>query len=153
MTHNRKYVTGSIALPIDENLEFDIQNGAKSRDQDKVEKLIIDAHFLDNAPFKWIGLFYIYGLENNLIPKYSRIDKKDGELPIQIDLDVRILHWADNNSLKLLYDIFMIGAIEGLIHVGKKYNLPIDLFLLERKKYGNIPNTIEECEEYVKVFK
>ena len=117
-------------------------------DQDKVEQLLIDSNFFDRVPFKWISFIYRYGLKNELTPEYQRINKKHSYLPIAIELKMEILEWADRNNLKLLYDIFMIGALEALMHVGKKYGLSIDLLRKERLKYGNIPETIEECGQY-----
>lgn len=138
MTHSRKYVPGGVALVMGR-----VKNSGKMIDQDKIEKILIDSNFFENIPFK-----YLYGTKNSLIPKYERINKKHGDLPIEIELKMEILEWADQNNLKLLYDIFMIGALEALIHVGKKYKLPIHLLEAERSKYGNIPETIEECINY-----
>jgi hypothetical protein len=142
MAHNRKYVCGGIDL-----VGTRIKNSLKLMDQDKVESLLIDSHFFDSAPFKWVGLMYRYGLKNDIIPEYRRIDKKDYELPLAIELKTEILEWVGAKNPRLLYAIFMIGALEALIHVGKKYNLPIDILQKERAKYGNIPETIEECEQ------
>ena len=71
MAHNRKYVPGGVALVMGR-----VKNSGKMVDQDKVEQLLINAHFLDYAPFKWISFIYRYGLKNNLIPEYQRINKK-----------------------------------------------------------------------------
>lgn len=143
MAHNRKYVPGAVDL-----VKGRVKNDFKVVEQDKIEKLLIDSNFFENMPFKWIGLLYLYGTKNSLIPKYERISKKHGDLPIEIELKMEILEWADQNNLELLYDIFMIGALEALIHVGKKYKLPIHLLEAERSKYGNIPEAIEECQTY-----
>ena len=145
MAHNRKYVPGGVSL-----VQGRLRNSIKIMEHDLIEQFLIESHFLDHAPFKWVGLMYRYGLRNLLIPEYDRIDKKDGELPIAIELKMNILEWADKNNLKLLYDIFMIGALEALLHVGNKYNLPIERLEIERAKYGTIPETIEECEAYPK---
>ena len=142
MAHNRKYVPGAVGLIIGR-----VKNGGKLTDQDKVEKLLIDSHFFDSAPFKWVSLIYRYGMKNDIIPEYQRINKKHNYLPISIELKMEILEWASEKNPRLLYAIFMIGALEALIHVGKKYNLPIDILQKERAKYGNIPETIEECKE------
>jgi hypothetical protein len=101
-------------------------------------------------PFSWIGLIYRYGSKNDLNLDFQRIDKKDGELPIALELDMEILQWADQNNLDLLHDIFMIAALEALIQVCDKYKLPKEAIIAEREKYGNIPNAIEECENYGK---
>jgi len=147
MAHNRKYVPGGVALVIGR-----LKNSLKVMEQDAIEKLLIDSNFLDHAPFKWVSFTYRYGLKNELIPEYSKINKKYGnELHIAIELKMEILEWADKNNLKLLYNIFMIGALEALIHVGQKYNLPTDLLKSERTKYGIIPDSIEECEQQSEV--
>lgn len=143
MTHNRKYVPGGVALVMGR-----VKNSGKMIDQDKIEKILIDSNFFENMPFKWVGLLYLYGIKNSLIPKYEKINKKYGYLPIEVELKMEILEWADQNNLELLHDIFMVGALEALIHVGKKYKLPIYLLEEECSKYGNIPETIEECIEY-----
>ncbi len=100
------------------------------------------------VPYKWIALLYLYGIKNDLKLRYERINKKDGDLPISLELDMEILQWADQNNLDLLRDIFMIAALEALIQVGKKYKLPTIAFEEERSKYGDIPNNIEECIAY-----
>lgn len=143
MTHNRKYVPSGVALVMGR-----VKNSGKMIDQDKIEKILIDSNFFEDMPFKWVGLLYLYGIKNSLIPKYERINKKYGDLPIEIELKMEILEWADQHNLELLYDIFMIGALEALMHVGKKYKLPTHLLEAERLKYGNVPETIEECQNY-----
>jgi len=143
MAHNRKYVPGGVAL-----VRGRVKNSGKVVEQDKIEKLLIDSNFFEKANFNWISFIYRYGLKNYLIPEYQRINKKHNYLPIAIELRMEILEWADQNNLELLYDIFMIGALEALMHVGKKYKLPTHLLEAERLKYGNVPETIEECQNY-----
>lgn len=145
MAHNRKYVPGGVAL-----VKGRLRYAAQSMEQDKIEDLLVKSNFFETAPFKWVGLMYRYGTKNLIIPEYDRIDKKDGELPIAIELKMEVIEWASKNNLKLLYNILMIGALEALIHVGKKYKLPVHLLEAERAKYGTIPETIEECEQYPK---
>lgn len=141
MAHNRKYVPGSIDLIRGRVLH-------DQWDQDAIEQLIIDSGMLKNAPFRWVGLIYRYGIKNMLIPEYQRISKKWGDIPVAIELKMEILEWADMNNIKLLYDIFMIGALDVIIHIGKKYKLPIDLIEQERQKFRQIPETIEDCISY-----
>ena len=64
---------------------------------------------------------------------------------------MEILKWTDKNNLKLLYNIFMVGALEALINVARKYKLPDHILNSERTKYGTIPETIEECEQYFSI--
>jgi hypothetical protein len=143
--HNRKYVPGATNWIVNKNLRH-----SKDIDRhDYIESLVIDSGMLKKAPFSWIGLMYRYGFKNDLIPEYDKreIDPKDGEIAIAIELDMDILEWADKNNLKLFMEMMMIGALEALIHLGKKYKLQIDLIEAERLKFRkNIPETIEECK-------
>ena len=120
-----------------------------SRVDKYLDNLVYIKKFMeDPLPFKWVGLLFRYGIKNDLKVEFQRIHKKDGDLPIALELDMEILQWADKNNLELLHDIFMIAALEALIQVGEKYKLPTDVFRVERSKYGTIPNTIEECKAY-----
>ena len=112
----------------------------------KIEKLLKQSNFFEKVPFWWIGFIYRYGIKNKLVPDYKRISKKYGDLPIAIELRADILSWADQNNVHLLEDIFMVGALEALIHVGHKYKLPTEALEKEREKYNDIPETVEECE-------
>ena len=142
MAHNRKFVPGMIDL-----VKVRFRN---TREivfiQDAIEKIIIDSGMLKDAPFKWIGLLYRYGIRNKLTPDYQRINKKYGDLPIAIELDSHVLKWADEHNLQLFQDIFMIAGLEAILHVCEKYNLPSEGIQKARSQYGNIPNSVEECE-------
>lgn len=142
--HNRKFVTSAVALVLGK------LSNEKISIRDDIERIIINSNFLENAPFEWIGLMYLYGIKNNLKVEFHKISKKYGDLSVDLELDMDILKWADQNNLGLLRDIFMIAALEAIIQIGKKYHLPIGVFIEERAKYGNIPDTIEECEAYQK---
>lgn len=142
MAHNRKFVPGiidmvKVRLP---NIKHVVSM------QDDIEKIIIDSNFLENAPFKWVGLMYRVGIKNDLIPEYNRIDKKDGELPIAVEIDFELLKWADDRDVKLLKDLFMMAGLDALIHVGKKYNLPTEKIEEARSIYGVFPSSVEELK-------
>lgn len=139
--HNRKYVPSALGL-----IKGQIKNDLKVIDQDHTEALLIECGYCEDAPFTWVGLLYRYGLETNTTPRYGRISKKYGDASLTIDLKMEILQWADRNNLELLRSIFMIGALDALIHAGKKYKRPTALLEAERAKYGTIPETVEECE-------
>ncbi|HCU07235.1 MAG TPA: hypothetical protein DIC42_06650 [Holosporales bacterium] len=111
-------------------------------------KLLEDNHYFQTDKFLWIGMDFRYGTENNLKVEFSRINKTYGDLCVAIELDMAILQWADKNNLTLLHDIFMIATLEALLQVCDKYKLPKDAIIEERKKYSQIPNTIEECQCY-----
>lgn len=104
--------------------------------------------YFQTEKFLYAQLIYRYGTKNNLKVEFGRIGKQYGELPIAVELDMAILQWADKHNLDLMHDIFMIAALEALIQVCEKYKLPKDIIVDERQKYGDIPNTIEECEAY-----
>jgi hypothetical protein len=125
-----------------------IKNGLNSMPDEEIELLLRENPFLEAAPFTWIALIYRYGIKNNLQVDFQRINKKDGDLPIALELDMNILKWADQHNLDLLKDIFMVAALEALLQVCDKYKLPKEAIVAERAKYRNIPNIIEECEKY-----
>jgi hypothetical protein len=115
-----------------------------------LDPLIRSNDLFKDMPFLWIGIDFRYGIKNDLKVEYSRINKKYGDLCIAVELDMEILEWADRHNLDLLHDIFMIAALEALIQVGRKYKFPVNLFEEERRTYGAIPSTLEECETYVR---
>ncbi|HQS85013.1 MAG TPA: Imm39 family immunity protein [Alphaproteobacteria bacterium] len=115
-----------------------------------LDQLLRQNDIFGKAPFLYVQLAFLYGIKNDLNVEFNRIGKKYGDLGVAIEFDMEILKWADQNNLQLLHDIFLIGALEVLLQVCKKYNLPDDLIIKERLKYDNIPNTIAECETYKK---
>ena len=147
LEYEKKYVPGAMSLVVGR-----VKNSAKTIPQHSIEELIINSQFLANAPFSWVHLSYRYGSKNNLKVLYQGIDKEFGDILIGVELDIKILQWADIHNLDLLHDIFMMAALDVLIQVGKKYKLPTKQFTLERTKYGLIPSSIEECENYVRLF-
>ena len=81
-----------------------------------------------------------------LKPEYDKIDKKDGELPIAVEMKMDILQW-DSNDIELLKDLYMIAGIGALIDVCKKYKLQgAEFFEAERSKYRPFPESVEELE-------
>ena len=143
--HNRKLVLGSVGLVIGR-----VRNdNCCLKLRDDLEKIMIDSNYLEGAPFKWVGLIYRFGLKNMTKPKYQRINKKYGDIPVAVEFKMEILEWADAHNIELLKEIFAIGALDTLIDIGNKYKLPLDAILLEREKYGIIPETIQECETWV----
>lgn len=152
MAHNRKYVPGVSGLVITRLRKHRSQHVLL---HDYVESLVIKSGMLEEAPFKWVGLMYRYGHSNKTVkPIYWRIDKKDGELPIAIELKVPILEKVDNWPVErapgpdiLWRQIIFIGAMDELIHVCEKYKLKgKELFLEMRSHYKNIPDTEEELD-------
>jgi hypothetical protein len=96
--------------------------------------VMVSTGYLDNAPFKWVGLIFRYGLKNEDEPHYLRINKKHGDLPVAIELDTHELQHASRDELK---GIFTIATLKVLVHVAEKYALPGDKFaemLRERQR-------------------
>jgi len=125
-----------------------VKNTAKVLNQDLIDSLVEEAGFLNKAPFSWIHITFLYGRECNLKLSYQGIDPEYNDLLASLELDVEVLKWADENSHKLLHDIFMIAALEAIIQIGHKYKLPTHLFEVEREKYLTIPKNTEACSFY-----
>jgi hypothetical protein len=119
MSHNRKLVLGGASLTQAKCNRHTADVGNEVRDG--IEQLMISTGYLQSAPFKWIGLILRFGLCNDSEPHYQDIDKKDGELPLAIELDTHELRDADREKLKRL---FTLATLKALIHAGHKYNLP-----------------------------
>lgn len=139
--NERVYVPSALDL-----VKGHVKNDLKLMEREYIDSLLVQSKYCEDAPFTWVGLLYRYGFETNTIPRYGRISKKYGDASLTIDLKMEILQWADRNNLELLRAILMIGALDALIHAGKKYKRPTALLEAERAKYGTIPETIEECE-------
>jgi hypothetical protein len=124
MAHNRKLVLGGVALTLGRGNRYEISVMTEVRDE--LEALIISCGYLDNAPFKWVGLILRYGLKNEDEPHYQRVNKKYGDLPVAIELDTHELRHASREELK---EIFMLATLKVLVHVGQRYGLPSEPFV------------------------
>ena len=120
MSHNRKLVLSGVSLTKARPNKCGIEVMGETRDE--FEKLFSTSGYLDNAPFTWVGLTLRYGIKHENIPHYQRIDKKDGELPLAIELDTRELISADRAELKRQ---FVLATLKALIHAGKKFQRPV----------------------------
>jgi hypothetical protein len=123
MAHNRKLVLGGVGLTMARGNRHTIAVGGEVRDE--LEQLMIETGYLNNAPFKWVGLIMRFGLKNEDEPHYQRIDKKHGDLPVAIELDTHDLQHASRDELK---EIFTIATLKVLVHVAQKYGLPGERF-------------------------
>lgn len=85
MVHNRKLVIGGVALTIARENRYTMEVLGDVRDE--LEKILINNNYFDNVPFSMIGLILRYGLKNDEEPRYQRINKKYGDLPLSIELD------------------------------------------------------------------
>ena|GEM_PF-464830 len=126
MAHNRKLVLGAVSL-----VKGRIKNDLKALDEvnDEVEPLLIKSKFVENAPFRWVGLIIRYGTKTVLQPEYQGINHVHGDLAVAVELEMKQLMKADRDELKRL---FTIATLEALIAVAKKYDRP-DRLLIERR--------------------
>ena len=96
---------------------------AANRVRDELEQEIIQSNYLESAPFKWIGLIVREGLVDEEKPHYGRIDPKDGELPLGIEINVhRLLGVAENEMAR----VYRKATVTALVHTGEKYTLPVN---------------------------
>ena len=123
MAHNRKLVVGGAALTEARNNRHCVSVAGEIMDE--LEPVMVSTRYLDNAPFKWLGLILRFGLKNDEEPSYQRINKKHGDLPVAIELDTHELQHASRDQLK---EIFTIATLKVLVHVAQKYGLPADVF-------------------------
>ncbi len=123
MGHNRKLVLGGVALTMARNNRN--EGSVMVEISDEIEQVMITSGYLKKAPFRWIGLMLRYGLKNDDEPVCKRIGRRDGELPLAIELDTHELRDASREELKRR---FMIATLKSLIYVGKKYRLPTFAF-------------------------
>ena len=119
MAHNRKLALSAVSLTR-ARIRGDILAATEVRDE--LEGLLIKSGYLNGAPFTWVGVMLRFGLKNDEKPEYDKIDKKDGELPLAIEIDTNELVGADKQKLK---QIFTVATLKALIDAGHKYNLPI----------------------------
>ena len=141
MANKRKFLPSSIGLVVG-RLRRD---GKPLKDvHNNMEALVIQSGILEHAPFKWIGLMYRYGERNMLKPEYDRINKKYGDQTVAIEIKMALMKWCDKHDTALMYELLMIGALEAVLDICRKYKLDTSLFEAERAKYRHIPETVDE---------
>ena len=120
MAHNRKIVLGGVSLTRARlnRAIYQVSNEV----MDEVETLTLKSGYLEQAPFRWVGLVFRYGLKNDDEPHYKPIDPKDGELPLAIEFDTHEVRAASPEELRRKLSL---GALKALIHAGRKFGLPI----------------------------
>jgi len=119
--HNRKLGLNGVALTKQRNNRHDTK--ALTEVRDELEKVIIDSKYLEDAPFSWITIAVRYGLKNDDKPSYQAVNKKYGDLPLAIEVDIQELIGASLDELKL---IFKQAVLKALIHAGEKFERPTD---------------------------
>jgi hypothetical protein len=119
MAHNRKLVLAGVALT-QAKLPAKQTVLAMGQARDEIEQEIIASGYFETASFKWVGLIIREGLKDELQPHYKKIDAKDGELPVAIEIDTHRLLEATAEQLVAIYSK---AALIALADVGKKYGL------------------------------
>ncbi|TVP81442.1 MAG: hypothetical protein EA353_01530 [Puniceicoccaceae bacterium] len=99
--------------------------------RDSIEQLIIESGFLLEAPFSWVTISIRYGLKNDEVPHYGKINKRYGDLPLSIEVDT---HELIDVTLEELTKKFKITVLKALIHAGKKYDRPTEMLEAELQK-------------------
>ncbi len=89
MAHNRKLVLGAVSL-----VKGRIKNDLKVLDEvnDEVEPLLTESKFIEDAPFRWVGLIIRYGTKTVLRPEYQGINHVHGDLSVAVELEMRRLN-------------------------------------------------------------
>ena len=88
----------------------------------ELEPLLSEIGFVDNAPFKTVSMIVRFGENTNLIPEYESINKRHCELPVAVEMELAGLRIASKEVVK---DAFFKAAINVLIDVAHRYNLPV----------------------------
>ena len=122
MAHNRKLVLGAVALT-QAKLPARQTALAMGNVRDELEQEMIRSRYLDGAPFRWIGLVIRQGLIDEVLPHYQKIDQKDGELPLAIEVDSNRLVGA---PLDRASDIYRKAALLALADAADKFGLNAD---------------------------
>jgi hypothetical protein len=128
--HNRKLVLGSVELQKCRRIRYNLEVINEVRDD--VEQLVIDSEFTGSAPFEWVGIIFKHGAKNQAEPEYQKINKRYGDLPITLELNAENLANSDKHALK---NIYLIETLKILIHIGTKYELPINIFKQRMQQY------------------
>lgn len=138
--HGRKIAFSAVALTMANNNE----HGYKvfSEWQTTLEPILIDVEFYKNTPFSWITLVVRYGLKNDPEPEYKKINKKYGDLPLAIEIDVNETVGASFEEMKTIIGRTILKSV---IHVGRKYECPTDEFekMLENLSHSMIEMRVE----------
>lgn len=122
MGHNRKLVLSGIALT-KARIPPKPNAAAANRVRDELEQEIIQSGYLENAPFRWVGLSIRYGLVDELEPRYDKIDTADDELPLAIEIDVHRLLGVSEDEMAAVY---RKATLTALVHAGERYGLPVE---------------------------
>ncbi len=96
----------------------------------KLEPILQDIGFVDNAKFNTIHLIHRYGTQDTCSnPEYGRFNKRYSELPVSIEFDVNNLP----PDPTLLEKVFFDATLKALEHISQKHDLPFDKLITNLK--------------------
>ncbi len=117
--HGRKLAFIGIALTKARNPKDSIK--ALSEVRDELERILIESRFFEKAPFSWVGISIRYGIKDEAKPHFQSICKKDGELPLAIEIETAQMQGISLASLKTL---LKSAALKALISAAERYDCP-----------------------------
>jgi len=91
------------------------------RTNDEVDAFLKSINFLEDAPFQRIMLAVLFGLKNEDTPHCDRVDKKHGELPARIEVDITHIRGKPVAQARRR---LLLTLLLALIDIGEKYGLP-----------------------------
>lgn len=122
MVHNRRLAFSGVAMT-NARLRGNRTFVAAEIVREELEgELIVSNYFNDNI-FKNISISIRYGLKYDNEPVFWKINKKNQELPMAIEIDVNDLLEADQQHTNA---IFRKAALIALVNAGEKYGLKVD---------------------------
>jgi hypothetical protein len=121
MAHDRKLVIGGVGLTM-ARVKRRLAGPAIDRVRNELEQEMIQSGYLDRAPFKWVGLIIREGLVDETEPHYERINRKHGDLPLAIEVDVNRLLGVPEEEMA---GVYRKATLLALVDAGEKYQLPI----------------------------
>lgn len=115
-SHNRKL--GLIGVALTKQRRNRHATKALVEIRDEIEKVLIESHYFQDAPFSWVTIAVRYGLKNDDQPSYQAVNKKSGDLPLAIEIDTHEMTSASQEELKV---VFKRAILRALIHAGRRF--------------------------------
>lgn len=117
--HGRRLVLSGIAMTGARNPKDDVK--ALSEVRDELERMLVESRFFEAAPFSWVGISIRFGIKTETKPHFHPISKRDGELPLAIEIETSLMQGASLVDLKTL---FKAAALKALISAAERYDCP-----------------------------
>jgi hypothetical protein len=135
MLHNRKIVLGAVSLTTKSPNTHDLE--VMGETMNEIEQLMVADKFLENAQFQWISLVFRYGIHDETVPRYQRVSKKYGDLPLSIEVENDRIRLLPKDALR---DAFLLTTLKVLLHVADKYKLSAGAIAT---RYHQLANTTQ----------